>query len=362
MSLALIQTFILPEKHQYLGHPSPLDRRRQPRSERGRGRGYSPLIFLLLLAFLYSCESPPHGPLQTTFYHWETELAPDSTARALLSAYGCDRLYVKAFDVAWSGGRAEPAARVQLADTMGLPELVPVVFITNEVFIRQPEDELPKLADDVTGLVEELFGTGFGELQIDCDWTARTQVQYFAFLTAMQARLDNSRRLTCTVRLHQYRDAKGQGIPPVSRATLMAYNVGNLNQWETHNSIIDTTVLKTYLAGARAYPLDLDLAVAAYDWAAVYRRDNLAYLINEPDLAELSDTARFQSLDDVGLRFRVALSTYLNGIYLYEGDLLRREVALPEEIEAHAALLRRYVPTFPGQRLMVYRLGSRLWR
>lgn len=319
-------------------------------------------LLILLLALLCSCESPPHGPLQTTFYHWETELAPDSKARALLAVHGCDRLYVKAFDVAWSGGRAEPAAEVLLANTTELPELVPVVFITNEVFLRQPEDELSTLANDVAGLVEELFGTGFGELQIDCDWTARTQVQYFAFLTAMQARLGNSRRLTCTVRLHQYRDAKGQGTPPVSRATLMAYNVGDLNQWETGNSIIDTNVLKTYLAGAPAYPLDLDLAVAAYDWAAVYRREKLAYLINEPDLTELSDTARFQTLDDVGLRYRVTRSTYLDGIYLYEGDLLRREIAPPEQTEAQAALLRRYVPAFPGQRLMVYRLGSRLWR
>jgi len=169
--------------------------------------------------------------------------------------------------------------------------------------------------------------------------------------------------VTCTIRLHQYRDRAAQGIPPVGRATLMAYNVGNLNAWETENSIVDTNILKTYLAGTEAYPIDLDLAVAAYDWAAVYRRDQLAYLINEPDTLELRDTARFVSLPTVGKspRWEVKKSTYLDGIYLYEGDLLRWESAPPDEIDAQVELLERYVPGFSEQRVMVYRLGGRLW-
>jgi hypothetical protein len=318
-------------------------------------------IFLILLSTT-SCEDPRTSqPLKTTFYHWQTTLAPDTTARDLLRKYDCDRLYVKAFDVAWVAGRPEPTALIRLADTSGLPSLVPVVFITNEVFVEQASDQLPELADQVVDLAEELLPQGFGELQLDCDWTARTQVPYFAFLKAVRERLGTERALTCTVRLHQYRDTKTQGIPPVDRATLMAYNVGDLNEWETENSIVDTNILKTYLAGTPNYPLDLDLAIAVYDWAAVYRRDKLAYLINEPDLAELRDTTRFRELSADGLRYEVARSTYLNGIYLYEGDLLRREVAPRELVAAQAALLRRYVAAFPGQRLMVYRVGSRLW-
>jgi hypothetical protein len=276
--------------------------------------------------------------------------------------YNCDRLYTKAFDVSWTAGQAEPAALIQLADTVALPQLVPVVFITNEVFLQQPENKLEALAGDVLGLTEELFGTNFPELQIDCDWTARTQVPYFVFLKALQLRLKD-RSLTCTLRLHQYRDREAQGIPPVNRATLMAYNVGNLNAWATENSILDTNILKTYLSGTEPYPIKLDLAVAAYDWAAVYRRNQLAYLINEPDTLELGDTSRFTSLLTEGKspRWRVKKSTYLDGIYLYEGDLLRWESALPGEIGAQVELLERYVPRFTGQRVMVYRLGGRLW-
>ena len=71
--------------------------------------------------------------------------------------------------------------------------------------------------------------------------------------------------------MHQYRDRAAQGIPPVDRATLMAYNTGDLDQWETENSIVDATATRNYLAGQPRYPLPLDIAVAVYDWAAVYR-------------------------------------------------------------------------------------------
>lgn len=312
---------------------------------------------MLIVVCFSGCGSPVDYPLQTTFYHWQTRLAPDSTARALLAEYNCDRLYAKAFDVVWQAGRPEPTALLELADTTGLPTLVPVVFITNEVMKNYPTHKMPQLAADILGLTRELLRE-FPELQLDCDWTARTRVPYFTLLSAMRELLGEV-PLSCTVRLHQYRDTETQGIPPLERATLMAYNVGDLNRWETENSIVDTTILKQYLAGADDYPLDLDLAVAVYDWVAVYRRGNLTYLINEPELAELTDTARFALLSPN--RWTVKQSTYLDGLYLYAGDQLRREIAPPELVGVQTEVLRRHVPGFPGQRLMVYRLGSRLW-
>ena len=299
--------------------------------------------------------------LPRTYYHWTTRLAPDTTARRLLREAAADRLYVKAFDVSWVAGLAEPTALVEAVDTTGLPALIPVVFLTNEVFQRQPPRQLDSLAGLVLGLTENLLGPGFPELQIDCDWTATTRPAFFAFLTALRQRLGD-RRLSCTVRLHQYRDRERQGIPPVDRGALMAYNTGNLNDWATENSIVDTSVVKQYLAGNDPYPLPLDLAVAVYDWAAVYRRDRLAYLVNEPPLDELADTTRFAVLDAHGLRYAVRQGTYLDGTYLYAEDRIRREIAPPEAVGEQVTLLRRYVAYDPEQRVILYRLGSRLWR
>lgn len=303
------------------------------------------------------CDSGPPPPLNTTFYHWETALAPSPAARRLLDSLACDRLYVKAFDLSRTDGKLRTDAWVEMADTVGLPTLVPVVFITNNVW-RADDHEAEKLATDVIGLVDKLFPAGFPELQIDCDWTAGTRERYFTFLAALREQLPQQ-ELSCTVRLHQYRDRRQQGVPPVDRGVLMAYNTGNLNDWAETNSIYDTTVVKAYLAGQPPYPLDLDLAVATYDWAAVYRRERLVHLINEPDFEQLGDTTRFERLSPT--RYHVDSSTYLNGLYLYAGDLIRTERVEPVSVEAQGELLRRYVEPFAGQRLMVYRLGSRLW-
>jgi hypothetical protein len=325
------------------------------------------LLMVLLVACTFSAPASadsaelaevPSAPPRVTFYHWETELAPDATARHLLDSFACERLYVKAFDLSWRG-QPKTAALVNMVDTVGLPQLIPVVFITNDVFANLPEKEVKQQAQEVIELVEELFQPNFPEVQIDCDWTARTQEQYFAFLKAVQA-LRPQLEVTCTVRLHQYRDRTTQGIPPVERATLMAYNTGDLNAWETENSIYDSTIVKAYLADQPPYPLKLDLGVAAYDWAAVYRREELAYLINEPNLTELADANRFRQLTDS--RYTVIKSTYLEGIYLYRDDMIRLESVPQNSIDQQAALHNYYVKSFPGQRVMVFRLGSRGWR
>lgn len=336
------------------------------------------VITLSAAGLLTACTTEPPAPPVTTFYHWETELNPSPTARRLLDSLRCDRLYVKVFDLSVYGGGLVTSANVVFNDTAKLPQLVPVVFITNEVFTGRTGFKPAHLADQLLDRLRN-FPHGYPELQIDCDWTAGTQVRYFGFLSEVKKRLPTNVMLSCTVRLHQYRDRRVQGIPPVDRATLMAYNTGRLDDWATGNSIYDSTVVNNYLADQPDYPLDLDVAVAAYDWAAVYRRDELVYLLNEPDPDALSDTSRFGLLSSDPLpppptgrstsryssfshRYYVKRSTYLNGNYLYRGDLLRHEVVPPATVPVQSALLQRYVKSFPGQRLLVFRLGSRLWK
>ncbi len=311
---------------------------------------------ILVLAHLLSGCGEPSGELKPTFYHWETRLAPDPAQRGLLA--GHDRLYVKAFDVVWEAGAPRPTAEIEITDTSALPVLVPVVFITNEA-IRRTGGNMEALANDINSLTERLLPAGYPELQLDCDWTAGTKEGYFALLELMQAS-NPARAITCTVRLHQYRDRATQGTPPVDRATLMAYNTGSLDSYETENSITDPLALKHYLADQPPYPIPLDVAVAVYDWAAVYRRGKLVGLLNEPDLEALKETTRFTAL--TATRYRADTTTYLDGTLLYEGDLLRLEAAPPEAVGEQAAAIRGYVGAFPGQRLMLYRLGSRLWR
>ena len=306
-------------------------------------------IWLWLLPLL-AC-GPDVPPPRTALYHWTTRLdLPDS----LLRRDAVERVYIKVFDVDRTDGRPAPSAAL-LTDRDSLPvEAVPVVFITNAVF-AQPHDGL---GADVVALLRRRFPYPFPELQIDCDWTAGTRAAYFAFLRELRALVGAD--VSCTVRLHQYRDRDRQGVPPVDRAVLMAYNTGDLDRWATENSIYAPAAAAAYLDGQPPYPLPLDLAVAAYDWAAVYRREALVYLINAPELAELGDTTRFTRLAPD--RYAVARSTYYGGLYLYAGDRLRLEAIGRERAVAAGADLWARVANAGSRYLIYYHAGSRQWR
>lgn len=312
------------------------------------------------LLAMAACQNEPPPPPQPTFYHWQTQLDPDSLARNLLARTEADRLYVKAYDLIWENGRATPTAILEMGDTTGLPTLVPVIFITQEVLREQPPETLPDLARNMASLVRELLGDDFPEVQLDCDWTARTQVPYFSLLQSFRKEFPG-KVLSCTVRLHQYRDRKGQGIPPVDRGVLMAYNVGELADWSTTNSIIDTNLLRGYLRNQPPYPIPLDPAIAVYDWAVVFRNDELAYLINEPKLSDLQDTTRFRALSPDSLRYAVTTSSYYEGLYLYRSDVIRREIASPELVDDQLRIINSTMAGPAPERIFYYRLGSRQW-
>jgi hypothetical protein len=301
-----------------------------------------------LLFFVGTCAPPPPSPTYA-FYHWQTKLA---VPPEILREYDARRVYVKAFDVSWTDGRASPSAILEVEDVTRA-DYVPVIFITNEVM----RYDSPTLVNDVVGLLGRSFPFDHDEIQIDCDWTAGTQVQYFQFLKKLAD--ISGKSISCTLRLHQYRDRERQGVPPVDRVVLMAYNTGDLGKWETENSIVDTTVIAAYVKGQPLYPLPLDLAVAAYDWAAVYRYGELAYLINEPELEELADTSRFTPLTD--LRYKVHKSTYYSGLYLYRNDLLRREIVDRASAERLARSLWPRVANAGSRYLVIYRINSRQW-
>ena len=119
--------------------------------------------FSVILFFFLGCSSTTSAP-EYAFYHWQTELEVNDS---LLTAQAAERLYIKAFDVSWEDGRAQPSAILVARDTLGVGA-VPVIFITNEVFTHPTDD----LAHDILRLLAQRFPFPYAELQIDCDWTA----------------------------------------------------------------------------------------------------------------------------------------------------------------------------------------------
>lgn len=359
------------------------------------------IIFCLFIGLL-SCTVAPENvqePPQIGFYHWQQRLEQDSLNTCLLEAVSAEELHVKFFDVVWNSQRAAPSARLEAkVDSTFQLAIIPVVFITNEVMREIDPIQLPSLANDIlneiTSILEESFfkadslaedyqsskapiGSStdsisqkkgerttslhvlerITELQIDCDWTATTRDKYFAFLKTLRKWLPPAAELSATVRLHQFKDQAIQGVPPIDRGVLMAYNVGDLSRWDTRQSQLDTTITAAYLRPDKKYPLPLDIALPYYQWGVIYREEKLAYLINELTATALSDTSRFTLL--TANRYQVRQATYLNGYYLYAQDLIRLEVPDQPSLLTLANQLR-LIPPFSGQRLLFYHLGSRL--
>ncbi|MEM8584877.1 MAG: hypothetical protein AAGF87_11435 [Bacteroidota bacterium] len=312
---------------------------------------------------LLACESEPIGPPEIQFYHWQTVLDPDSLNQGALSLSTRKELFVKVSDFRWSeSGPVAEAPLVLASDSTGY-RLQPVVFITNEVLLRLAEKE--EVALGIQALAEDILiaaarsntnTSTYSELQLDCDWTRGSAKIYFSLLESLRHLLPSDVLLSCTVRLHQWRDHETQGIPPVDRGVLMAYNSGDLERWETENSILDTSVSTSYLRPEPDYHLSLDFALPMYNWGVIYRRNELAYLIDGLMAEALIDTTRFNQLSTN--RFAVKQSTYLDGIYCYEGDLIRLEQCDEKRLRATYEQLVNAVPRFEGQRLFFFRQGS----
>jgi len=328
---------------------------------------FNPLIFMGFISF-WSCQKEV-GKTNAlpAFYHWKTHLNLTSIERAAIDSLRVKKLYVKFFDVDWDIPRQAPVplAEVQIDTTLLYSlEIVPTIFLTNRTFLNLEKNEVEDLAEKVMSKISDLckksnLQTSISEIQMDCDWTQSTREKYFYFLELLGSKnspfsiLHSPFKLSSTIRLHQLKYPEKTGVPPVDRGMLMAYNMDEVKEWETENSILDIDILESYLPNHQSsitnYALPLDLALPIFRWGVVFRGNladesdlDLAYLINDLGAEDLVDTTRFAKLKNN--RFEVLKNTYLEGYYLYEKDKVRLETVSPEALEKAADRLAVFNP------------------
>src|SRR6185437_13775506 len=146
-------------------------------------RSFMSLLFCFAACVLnYHCRQSPKQPIYRSFYYWKSVFALSPKERDELASLQVTRLYVRFFDVTWDGrsGQAAPNAIIRFRDTSYLGyDIVPVVFISNEVFAGLDSMGLSSLATNIAGLLHQLQTNNRlpqpEELQLDCDWTATTR-------------------------------------------------------------------------------------------------------------------------------------------------------------------------------------------
>ena len=208
-----------------------------------------------------------------------------------------NKLYLRLFDIDLDGAGDQPIPMAILEtasaqkDLAGF-DLTGCVFITSRVFEKgrtDPDLLSNKTAALLSDLGKKLPGGLPKNLLFDCDWTPATRDGFFSFLKKMGERFPGH-CLSATIRLHQFKFPEQTGVPPVASGVLMCYNTGELTNWATENSILDSVSLKKYLRGqVGRYPLPLDVTLPVFGWGLVFRDGLFFKIINNLDSIQLID-------------------------------------------------------------------------
>ncbi len=306
---------------------------------------YQKYIIIFFIFAFFSCSGSIKNR-EINFYHWKTSIDNNENQKAYLHNIGLKKLYVRFFDVKWveTEKQAYPFATLQngLYDTTY--QIVPTVFITNEAIKNTSQNKIANLANEIADKIKRLCkqqfyqqtnNQGINEIQIDCDWTESSKEKYFELLEKIKnsehlAEL-NQPLLSATIRLHQVKYHKKTGIPPVNRGMLMFYNMGDLQNIETENSILDLEITKKYIKYFNNYPLLCDVALPLYSWAVVFRDKRSVKLIYGLSSDELKQHKKFKHLKNN--QFKVIEDNYINKQFVYKDDELRIEEVDQEKLE-----------------------------
>lgn len=314
---------------------------------------------LLAISLLVSACSN-NNKVSRSFYHWKTRFAPTPFEKQRLQDLGVTKLYIKYFDVDFlpESSEAMPQAKVEFAE-MPEMEVIPTIFITNRTLQKVDQKDCPALADKIHRLIFKLHPKELPapkEIQIDCDWSQNSKEAYFSLLKRLQQRLDSADiQLSATIRLHQLKYPKQTGIPPVDRGALMFYNMGDLDNPDEDNSILNIAQGAQYLDNATEYSMPLDVALPIFAWGVLIRRGQPIRLLNNLRMESVKDIVWIT--ETAANKVRIDTNHYFAGQYLYAGDEIRMEDVSSTSLLEAASLLAGKMKT-ETRSVMLYHLDS----
>lgn len=281
-------------------------------------------LFALFLIFsMVSCQKREKPAI--AFYYWKTNFTLSGKELSVLTENNANRIYLRYFDVAISKktGRPVPVAMVQFSRTANEFNIVPVIYIKNEVMLDTQVD-LTELAENIKGTIKQIntkHSISIHEIQIDCDWTLTSRDRYLEFIDLFK-KANHPIALSATIRLHQAKYHRKTGIPKVDKGVLMYYNMGKISN-DTLNSIYSKTIAEKYLKSLADYPLSLNVALPIFSCGIHIRDNHVIGLKSKISSQELKKDTNFV---DVGNHFfRAVNSNYKKGIYYKKGDILKIE-------------------------------------
>lgn len=265
-------------------------------------------IILVFALIVFSYNKTQTKDIQISFYSWENSFEEQNIN---------EKLYIKVLDVNFS-------TKLELLKTniKDVPKnFIPVIYITNETMKNVDYSLVSK------AILETLKNYKFDEIQIDCDWSLSTRSNYFNLLEDLKEKLN--KKISATIRLHQIKYYAKTGIPPVDYGVLMYYNMSNIGDFNTKNSILDNEIAKKYHYNFDVYPLKLKLALPLYSQAIQFREEKAISLFEGVEEKDFNND--FEKLENN--RYKVLNSHYFKGRYIYKDDIFRLENSNEQDIK-----------------------------
>ncbi|MDS1371556.1 hypothetical protein RJ999_10675 [Aliarcobacter butzleri] len=265
-------------------------------------------LILVFALIVFNYNKTQKKDIQISFYSWENSFEEQNIN---------EKLYIKVLDVNFS-------TKLELLKTniKETPKnFIPVIYITNETMKNVDYSLLSK------AILETLKNYKFDEIQIDCDWSLSTRSNYFNLLEDLKEKLNKT--ISATIRLHQIKYYTKTGIPPVDYGVLMYYNMSNIGDFNTKNSILDNEIAKKYHYNFDVYPLKLKLALPLYSQAIQFREEKAISLFEGVEEKDFNND--FEKLENN--RYKVLNSHYFKGRYIYKDDIFRLENSNEQDIK-----------------------------
>jgi hypothetical protein len=295
--------------------------------------------------------------VERSVYHWETNFDLTAEENLFLESNKIERIYAKYFDLkVLPSNEIGPVASINFVHPPK-QEIIPVVYITTDVFTTIDSTEIEDLAEKTYTKIKKLHPVAeINEIQIDCDWMESIRDKYFYFLEELKEKMGDA-ELSVTVRLYQYKYPNLAGVPPVDRAVLMYYNMGEFRSYQETNSILNNEIGQQYL-GFGEYPLPLDFALPNFSWALVFRYGQFNYISTSITSKLLGDSTLFNKTDNG--YFIVQRDTVIGNDLLRYGDEIRLETCSEDDLIKAAELLKKE-KNKTNNRLIIYDLKPNLY-
>jgi hypothetical protein len=143
-------------------------------------------------------------------------------------------------------------------------------------------------------------------------------------------------QLSATIRLHQIKYADKTGVPPVDKGLLMFYNMSDVKNMATKNSILDNKEGAKYVRSRQKYSLPLDFALPIFEWSVAFQKNQFAGIysnINSLNINTLSFLKKEKENTYICVK-----DTLWNDIYLRPGDSFRHESVTEEDLKIAAKI------------------------